>query len=159
MSLALSSMITSCSLAMKSSAGRPEQSNPANARKEPSLAALDADRSRSGERRAAELLKQAVDAIELLQVQAQSLQAEAARALARCASSEAHIAELEARIAEGELVEVDLRSRLVCVYGKLAAASDTVRYNSLARTLAERRSNQDPSGHSGNMPDFRGCLS
>lgn len=101
------------------------------------------------------MMNRAVDALEFLHARCLGVEAKAdeaaehhARTLAdakrdaeawkhRAASSEAQSQELETRLAAAEVTIVELRSRLVCLYGKLAASADTVRFQTMARALVD----------------------
>ena len=58
-------------------------------------------------------------------------------AKADAAASRAQVEDLQRRLAEAETVTMELRSRLVCLTGKLAASADMIRYQSLSRALVD----------------------
>lgn len=59
----------------------------------------------------------------------------ASRWQSRAECAERRIAELERRLAGSEMAALDLRSRLVCLHGKLATSTATARYQILTHAL------------------------
>ncbi len=57
----------------------------------------------------------------------------------RAERAERRIAELERRLASSEMTALDLRSRVVCLHGKLATSTATARYQVLALALEGQR--------------------
>ena len=103
-----------------------------------------------------EMLNHAAEALDYLQTRCRDLEtagdeaaAQARRSLAdtqresdawqlRAVAGEAQITELESRLADADQTAMELRARLICLYGKLAASVDTVRFQALARALADQ---------------------
>lgn len=101
------------------------------------------------------LLNKAADVLEQVQARCLGVETRAEEAAARSASehaaaqrlieaaeqraarSRAQAEDLQARLAEAETVNMELRSRLVCLTGKLAASSDRLRYQTLSRALVD----------------------
>ncbi len=67
----------------------------------------------------------------------------------RAEAAEARAAALENRLAASENAALDLRSRLVCLQGKLAATSATARYHSMTMALEQGGGTDHPA------PDLR----
>ena len=65
-------------------------------------------------------------------------QAEALLWQRRAAALEAHISDLDDRLAQSERITMDLRSRLVCLHGKLATTAATARYQRFITALENR---------------------
>lgn len=57
----------------------------------------------------------------------------------RAEAAERRIAELERRIASSDMTALDLRSRVVCLHGKLATSTATARYQLMTLALAGER--------------------
>lgn len=53
----------------------------------------------------------------------------------RAEAAELHIRDLEQQLASSEVTAMELRSRVVCLHGKLATSAATVRYQSLTLNL------------------------
>ena len=53
----------------------------------------------------------------------------------RAEAAELHIRDLEQQLASSEVVAMELRSRVVCLHGKLATSAATVRYQSMTLDL------------------------
>jgi hypothetical protein len=103
-----------------------------------------------------EMLNHAAEALDYLQTRCRELEASADEAAARARksladaqrtaavweqrarASEAQVEELETRLADADQTAMELRARLICLYGKLAASVDTVRFQTLARALADQ---------------------
>lgn len=54
---------------------------------------------------------------------------------ARAEAAELHIRDLEQQLASSEVTAMELRSRVVCLHGKLATSAATVRYQSMTLNL------------------------
>ena len=64
----------------------------------------------------------------------------------RAEAAERRISELETRLASSEMTALELRSRVVCLHGKLATSTATARYQTLALALESQARGDEEGG-------------
>lgn len=64
----------------------------------------------------------------------------------RAEVAERQLADLERRLASSEMTALDLRSRIVCLHGKLATSTATARYQTMALALENQTRGGDEAG-------------
>ena len=75
------------------------------------------------------------DVNQTLEAELLASRASAAEWQARAKAAESNAAGLEIRLAEAELTALELRSRVICLHGKLATSTATVRYQTMTLAL------------------------